>query len=234
MKIVYLFILTLAMSLQTSFGQDSRVRTLTAVGRGEIQTAPDLVVLNLELSAKNMDFNKAIEELNKKAAALEKQVVAAGFKKEDLKTTSYTVNKNYEYHNGRSVDSGFIAHHAYTLEFPNEQTKIVAVVKAISKGIEVSYNFGFTLSDAKKKEVKAELLKRAVKEATEEANVLAAASGVKLKQINEITYGLSEIVPVAMANVRMAKMSAESDFAGFEAKDISLSEKVTITWELAQ
>lgn len=234
MKIVYLFILTLAMSIQTSFGQETKTRTLTAVGRGEIKSAPDLVVLNLDISAKNMDFNKAIEELNKKAATLEKQIIAAGFKKEDLKTTSYTVNKNYEYQNGRSIDSGFIANHSYTLEFPNDQSKIVTVVKSISKGVDVTYNFGFTLSDAKNKELKAELLKRAVKDATDEATVLAAAGGVKLKQINEISYGLSEVVPFAMANARMAKMSAEGDFGGFEAKDISLSEKVTITWEIAQ
>src|SRR5690606_2103327 len=144
-------------------------------------------------------FNKAVQDLNKKATGLEKQLVKAGFKKEDIKTTGYNVHKNYQYKDGQITDTGFVAYQTFVVEFAKDQQRIIKLVNNLSESpVQVSFNFAFTLSDAKDKEVEVELLKRAVDDASLKSKTLASAAGISLKRIVNITYVTHQQGPIPM------------------------------------
>jgi uncharacterized protein YggE len=209
--------------------------TINAEGTGKMTVAPDWVTTYLTINSKGMDYNKVVQDLNNKASALEKQLIMAGFRKEDLKTTSYTINKNIVWDNNRNIDSGFIAQQSFVLEYPNNNQKIASFVKAISEGKSgASFNFGFGLSEKKNLEVTSELIRKAVTDATQKARILAEANGVKLKRIYRISYGKPEIpqpIPYQMDRAMM-KSEGANEFTGFNVQDIKLTDSVNITWEI--
>lgn len=208
-----------------------RSGTLNTEGTGRISVAPDWITTYLNTSSNGMDYNQVVLALNNKVSKLEKALVMAGFKKDDIKTTSYTVNKNIVWVENRNVDSGYIAQQGFTLEFDNNNQKIASLLKGLSEGkVDASFNFSFGLSTKKEEEVKNELLKKAVQDATSKANVIALASNVKMKKIIRIHYGTPEFQrPMPMTAMALQK---STDFSGFNAQSLEMSDSVTITWEL--
>ncbi|HEY8401208.1 MAG TPA: SIMPL domain-containing protein [Cytophagaceae bacterium] len=234
--------LALALSLAffsfSAIAQEGPVYTLPVIkteGTGKMTVAPDWVVVNMDISSFHKDFNKAVQELNKRAAGLEKQLIKAGFKKEDIKTTGYNVNKHYQYKDGMIVDTGFIAFQTFVVEFAKDQQRIVNLVNSLSESpVQVSFNFSFTLSDAKEKEVEVELLKRAVNDASIKSKALASAAGVSLKRILNITYVTQRQGPIPMYAMEAKMAGDDSAFSGFNVKDLELEKTITASWEIGQ
>jgi len=231
-KIIAPFLLLLCLTHLAS-SQDKSIPTLQTEGTGELKTSPDWTIVYMEVSAKHMNFNKAVEELNKKYSILEKELTAAGFPKTDIRTQGYTIDKNIIYGQMGAVDSGFIGRQNFVLEFSNDQAKIVKLVKAFTESkTNLTYNFSFTLSEQKRKQVNGELIKKAVADANEKSKQLSSAAGVTLKRIVNIKYGVAEFNPLPMATFKEARMN--EDFSGFNVKDLELKDRVTITWEIGQ
>ena len=228
--LVFLLSLTI---LRAQEEQVSDKSTLQTKGVGEMRIAPDKAIVSMNISAHNLNFNSTIQELNKKVVALEKEIESAGFKKTDLKTTGYVVNKNIIYRNDGPVDSGYVGRQTFYLEFPNEQQRIVNLVKTLSQSkVSVDFNFSFTLSDIKQEEVEKELIKRAYKDAEAKAKVISEASGTVLKRIVKISYGIRDSEPRPFANVMFKEQAASADFSGFTVKELELSDEITVTWEI--
>lgn len=225
-----LLLVTIAVS-----AQDKSIPSLRTEGKGEIKTAPDRTIVYMEVNSRSMNFNQAIQDLNKKYSILEKEITTAGFAKADIQTSGYTIDKNIVYTQQGPVDSGFIGRQTFTIEFPNEQAKIIKLVKAFSESkADLSYNFQFTLSDAKRKQVEGDLLKKAVTDASDKAKLLSSSAGVSLKRIISIEYGQPEILYRAPSVMMDKRGSMAGEFSGFNVKDLELSDKVTITWEIGQ
>jgi len=227
-KLLFLALIPLCLQAQAQ----STPRILETSGNGMMHVSPDWVSTYLSLTSKGMDYSKVIEKLNEKASALEKHLVMAGFSKEQLKTSSYTVNKNTIWRNGKSIDSGFVGQQVLVLEFDNDKQKIARLVKSLGNSkTDVSFNFGFSLSEKKEAAVENEVLRKAVKDATDKANVLSAAAGTHLGTIQKIAYGTA-LRPPMPVRYAMSAEKTSGTFAGFDAKDIEVSESVTITWIL--
>jgi uncharacterized protein len=231
--IAFTFLFLLLSFSHSAFSQDKNIPTLQTEGTGELKTSPDWTVVYMEVSAKNMNFNKAVEELNKKYSILEKELNVAGFPKTDIRTQGYTIDKNIIYGQMGAIDSGFIARQNFVLEFSNDQAKIVKLVKAFTDSkTNLTYNFSFTLSEQKRKQTSSELIKKAMTDANEKSKLLSTAAGVTLKRIVNIKYGVNDFNPPPMATFKEARMN--EDFSGFNVKDLELRDSVTITWEIAQ
>lgn len=222
-------------AVSSAIAQEKMLPSLETIGTGEIKVSPDRAVLFMDLTARSMNFNNAVQELNKKAALLEKELTSAGFVKTDLKTTGYTVNKNIIYTSGGPVDSGYIARQTFLVELQNDQQKIVKLVKSLSESkAGAAFSFSFTLSEQKEKEVQTELMKRAVADANQKAKILAEASGVTIQRILTITYGKTDYGPRPFASAMRKESQSDDNFSGFTVNELDLTEQVTITWEIAQ
>lgn len=205
--------------------------SLNTVGKARLSVAPDEVITYLSVSRQDMDYAVAIQKLNEQTSVLEKEIVVAGFKKEDLKTRSFNVRKNTIWRNGRTIDSGYIAIQSFSMEYEFNNAKIARLVKVLSGGkVATDLSFSFGLSDKKQIEVNKELIKLAVKDASEKAQTIADASGVVLGKILRIDYGTPVSAPVPY---KMNASAAAAEFSGFNAKNLELSDSITITWKIA-
>lgn len=234
MKISRVLILA---SLLLSFGfvnaqTNQKESVLITSGTSSMTVPPDWVTVRMNLESKSRDYSETVKDLNKKYSALEKELVMAGFSKDDIKTTNYTINKNIVWNNGKRIDSGYAGNQTLVLEFDNDNKKIIRLVETISGGkVDVSFGFQFGLSDKKKEETRNVLITKAVKDAKAKAETITTASGTNLKNIKKIEYGqLNVNHPMPMYEMKAMRADAPDSFGGFNAQEIEMSDSIVITW----
>lgn len=234
MKVFVVCALIFISVLPESIGQ-VKTPAISTIGIGKMRVLPDQAAVTFNLSTFGMEYNSVLKDLNKKASQLETEVSKAGFDKNMLKTRSYSIDKNYSYHNGNRIDSGFIGRQSFILTFPYEEKKVRSLITTISKGApDASFNFGFNLSEAKRDSVRNELLRLAFKDAEDQAKALARAAGVQLKTIISIKPP-ENLQPMPMQERMMMKEAGgEAEFSGFNRQEQELTEDIRVEWSFEQ
>jgi uncharacterized protein YggE len=210
--------------------------TVSVSGESSIKLQPDEVVLLLDATYIAQEVNQAIAGLDKKAKELSKMIVTAGLNEKEVKVNNFQINKHTVYNRGAVKDSGYAASQNMQVKFVYSKEAVAKILTAFSRG-KTDYNmyFNFILSDSLKKKTETQLMKTAVKDAQQKANLLATEAGVKIKGIKTIEYGLgNDNRPYPLMNTRGAMMedAANSNMQGFIPNDIELHDEVKVTYEL--
>ncbi len=215
-------------------------RTITVKGTGRISLKPDLTVVTMTLTSLNKDYDKSMAEAADRLSQLRAALVAIGFSGEDLKTTNFNVNTEYESQpdkNGRyrSVFKGYACRHGLKLEFGFDTKRLSAVLSAVAGCIaEPELNIRFTVKD--REAAADELLRSAAGNARHKAEVLAAASGVRLTQLLAVNYDWADVnmysrTEYAMDRKCMAMPAGGVDMS-FTPEDVDLSDSAAFIWEI--
>ncbi|MGH8211111.1 MAG: SIMPL domain-containing protein, partial [Steroidobacteraceae bacterium] len=138
-------------------------------------------------------------------AALHKAVGSGG----EIKTTSYSLNPEYQYHpNGGRTLTGFTANNVVRVTL-NDLGKVGSVIDAATlAGANEVQDVRFTLSD--QQPVRAQALREAVLRAKADAGVLAAALDLKVTRVisvevpNAGAAGMEEVVVTGWARRTVA------------------------------
>ena len=236
-----IFLLLSFFSLSPLIAQEAQMpvskATMKINGTGQMRVSPDLAVVSMTVRAKDMDFNKAVKELNEKTAQLNKKLLNAGFSKEEIKTSQLNVQENGHWRNGNYVDSGYVASQYIELRFKRDQQRMSRLMETFSKekGAEALFHFGFSLSDEARQKANEELIKKAIQDARNKATLIANASGVKLGKIRNIVYGQPEYQPVPMYKESMqmsARGASDQAMPDIEVQEIEMQDVITIFWEM--
>ncbi|MCK9408918.1 MAG: SIMPL domain-containing protein [Bacteriovoracaceae bacterium] len=208
-------------------------RTIEVKGTGTYKTMPDLGVLTIEAIVINKKFADVVKGLNAKTESLTAQLQMVGFKKEEIKTADFNVAKNMVWENGSNIDKGYIAHQNISVEFSNSKERIGSIITSfMNSENEVRFSLHFTLSEHHETLVRDELLKRTVNDAQSRAEVIASAAKQKLGIIKHISYGSVMQHPVYQTALYKAAAAENDQSLGFDVKELSFSDEVTMVWEL--
>lgn len=215
-------------------------RTINIMGIAKMSVAADWVLLTIQLSAKNSDYEVALNELSEKVSCTILALVNAKIRKTDIKTLAYNVRTNYK--DSRSPDGqysrvfdGYIFEQRLTVGFAFSSKKLANVIGAISNvSSNPNLNITFTIKDDEK--IKDMLLESAVENATKKANVLCASMGVELGDIININYNFDKLKvksPTEYLRGDAALMRTNAAFSPeFSPADIELFETVEFTWAI--
>ena len=112
-------------------------RTITVKGTGQASLPPDYIEIPLYLESRDEQYDQAIELASQKLEELQHCLEGIGFKKEDLKTSSFTVDTDYEQvkdeeGNYVRVFRGYIVRHRLTFGFDFNHEKLGDVIQVIS------------------------------------------------------------------------------------------------------
>ena len=206
-------------------------------GIGHAEQVPNLVILSLILSAQNKDYSAALKIGSQQIEMLRESIVEAGFKADDLKTTNFSVNAKYEreeYKDGaskryREVLIGFECRHDLKLSFDFDNDRLNAALDALGKCLaQPKISIAFTIKDADAFNDK--ILESAARDARRKAEILCAASGVKLGKLVEINYSWTEIE----INRALCQEYAASEKNSFDIapEEIKASDTVDFLWEI--
>ncbi|MEY8021169.1 SIMPL domain-containing protein [Muriicola sp. SD30] len=206
---------------------------LEVTGTAQLAIAPDTGVLNMTLSAVEMQFGDAINGLGNQTEDIKAQIRKMGFSEDAIFTDNFQVRKNIKYRNNQQIDSGYIATQQLHLDFENTVDNIRKILRQFSSGAtEFDLNFSFKISDPLKETVQDRLIQLATEDAFRKAGVIVKAAGTELKKVTRIQYGNSYNAPI---RTERAMMSLEADAMkvdGFTPSDLVYNATIQVVWAI--
>lgn len=216
------------------------MRTITVKGIGAVSVKPDLIVLRLSMETAEYEYDAAMKAAAEKIDFLNKALEAAGFEKKSAKTADFRVRADYERLNDgkgnyTSVFMGYKCRHELKIEFDFDTKRLAKALSEISKCIaKPEISIDFTVKDSSA--VSGELLKAAVKNAREKAEILCAASGAKLGELLSIDYNWGELHLYSATDYDVegkCMMFGAADDMDIEPEEIKARDTATFAWEIA-
>ena len=215
-------------------------RTITVKGSGKAAAKPDYAVLSITLEAKNMDYEAAMDQAGTQLEQLKTSLTEAGFERDAVKTANFNVRTEYrhtqdERGNYRNEFDGYVVSHALKLSFDLDTERLNRALSTIASSLSnPQLNIVFSVKDSAS--VNDALLQSAAENARKRADVLCAASGVKLGALLSIDYTWGER---GIFSRSAFDMSAESMPLMARAKapdilpeDIDYEDEATFVWEI--
>ena len=218
------------------------MRTVRVTGKGNMKIRPDLTRVTVTLTEVCREYAEALKRSSEDTERIKDILSAFGFERADLKTLNFSVDVEYEGYteNGAYKQRlvGYRYRHTMKVEFASDNERLGKVLYALANSeLCPELNIGYTVKN--QEAAKNELIGKAVSDAKEKAAALARASGVTLKDIQTIDYSLSGInMEVRPMNSVMAKRNMSADCAeesysiDMEPDDITVSDTVTVVWEI--
>lgn len=210
-------------------------RTITVTGTGVAAARPDEIELGLRLSAQSMEYKDAVALSARQHESIVAALAPCGIAREEIKTSSFTVDTVKEGErdaNGNYKErfAGYRCVNAVNIAFPLDMERLGRILTAVSEsGAEPELDISFTLHD--KDSLKDEALRRAAAASRRRAELLCAASGVKLGELSRVDYSWGEVRVRSETNMAMGMrvMACKQDMA-LEPEDVRVEDTVTFTW----
>lgn len=220
------------------------MKTITVKGVGRLSAPVDTVELRFHVQTKDRDYDRALEAAGRKLSALEGALGAAGFPAADFQTAGFHVNTEYESvcddkGSCRMEFSGYCCSYDQLLRFGFDPARLgEALAAAAASQAQPELQLQFTVKEPER--LQAELLRAAAENARARAELLAAASGGRLGELQRIDYDLAHLnyksqtmMDLAEAPMAGLGMKAKRSFANaLRPQDLELQDTAVFVWEL--
>lgn len=209
-------------------------------GTGIVKAQPDRIAMRFEVATLERDMAAGMARLVQNNAAISVALNDVGVEASEIKVSQISLNPQYKYSSssGRSFE-GYRQSCNFTIDIPLDMLRMQKIYRAIVAtkcGEEI--NLSFYIKD--EKPYRTEAKKRAVADARESAETLAAAAGVSLGKVEEISYNAGSVAPLRR-NVMLAKAAAydmaEPNGLGLVSDgldDITITESVVVIWQIKE
>ncbi|HVZ11574.1 MAG TPA: SIMPL domain-containing protein [Patescibacteria group bacterium] len=185
---IFLWLTNLAgLTLPITITNKTETSEFSVTGEGKVDVVPDTAEISAGIQvndAKTSDEaeQKVSEENNKIIAAVE----AVGVKKEDIKTSNYSINPNvvYEPFGGKPSNNGYAGNATVTIKVRDVKLASKVIDAATSAGSNYVSNNGFTVDDPSR--FREEARNKAIEDAKSQAQKLASQLGINLGKITNI------------------------------------------------
>lgn len=199
-------------------------------GEGKVSVTPDIAYTSLGVEAQGPTVKQVQNSLNTSINGVIDALSKIGIKKEDMKTTQYSISPMYDYANGRQKLTGFQAHSSVRVTIKNLDLVNTVIDTATANGATNVGSITFDVEDKEKAFNSARDL--AVKDAKKKADDAARIAGFSLGRI--INYSESEGSqprPIMLEGAKMAG-SADAVATNIETGTSDIAMTVTISYEL--
>jgi uncharacterized protein YggE len=161
------------------------LRTITVQGHGSVKATPDTVVVSIGVQTQAAHANDALKAANTKMQVLLDTLKASGVAADDITTTGVSLYPQYD-NNGRQI-TGYQASNTVNAEIHDvaKAGKVIDDVAGLVGDEFTVSNVSFTIDDPSTYEDQARAA--AIADAKSRAEVYAAAAGVKVGEIVQIS-----------------------------------------------
>ena len=228
MKKALVIILALIMTLTGAMGL-AEAATLNVHGTGVVNVDADTATIILGVREVSKDVADAQRAVNTKIESVTQALMDMGIEPEDIHTSSISIYPEYDYDSMDQPIKGYTAENTISVTTRDVEHVGAYIDAAFGAGANAFNDISFSTSDLTDESRQA--LGLAVENGREKAEVLAAASGMKLGDIKCI---VEEPNSYGDFDVRFAKAEAAAGDAGTPvyASKLQVSASVTIEYEL--
>jgi len=217
----------------TVLAQQAPVSSIRVTGDARVTAKPDRVQIDVGVTSRAAQSQDAAAQNARQVDAVLTAVRKAAGSTAVLKTISYSLNPNYQFHpnGGEPTIEGYTALNVVQVTL-DELGKIGAVIDAATQaGANHVQGIQFTLRD--QDAVRAEALREAALRARGEAEVLAAALGLKVLRVLSAEESSPRVVPVRIYGGAPRAMAAAAAPTPVEAGTLDVMAEVTLSVEVA-
>lgn len=218
------------------------MKIIRVTGMGSVSVKPDTTSLRITFGGIYKDYEETVRQSAEKTKILREAIEKSGLPGEALKTKDFSIESEYESYRDYNNDYkkrflGYKFYHRTQIQFPKDNKMLGRVLYELSLcSVKVEFSIDYTVKD--KDAVKKEVIKRAVENSREKAEIMAIAAGVSLGEVQSIDYSWGEIdirtSPVDKLEVRKSYALEPSYDIDIEPDDIDLADTVTMVWEIKQ
>ena len=209
-------------------------RTMIITGKSQLSISPDMVRLSFKIITQETAYSQALDFLSDNANSLIDVLTSNGFKKNEVKTTRYSIHRWTRYQNGQELNLGYEGEHQLYVEFKIDNTRINEIINSITEKVPcVSITISYSCSQLEKHDKK--LIQLAIKDAKEKADFIAKNSNVKLKQIVNINYSTQPLnvnFGLEYNHLRTDKCFANARVPEMTPEDKLVEKTIDMVWEI--
>ena len=171
-------------------------KTLFVTGSATTQTKPDKVTMSLGVETTNTKAKAALAANSELMDKIVNALKIAGIKENETSTSSFTITPNRDY----SIDKnqgkliGFTVRNSILINSHNVNNASDWIDIAVSSGANNVDSIYFSISDKKLDEINEELIKQAIGNAREKADVAASELGFKVVGVR--TINIDQVTPI--------------------------------------
>lgn len=222
-------------------------KTIRVTGKGQVSVPPDKIRLKINLEEQRSTYREVVKASKQSSDGIRELFIQLGFNGKELKTENFRIETVFEskMNNKKewvNVFKGYKYSHSLKLEFELDHGLLGKILGSLSRcDFHPEFKILYTVKD--EEAVKNALLKNAVEDSKAKAEILAAAAGMKLGEINSIDYSWGEIELLTspygklLDSMKLCDDEADDYYRDdepmqLEPDDITASDTVTIIWNL--
>jgi uncharacterized protein YggE len=226
-------LLILAGASAAALAQQPPVSSIRVTGDAKVTAKPDRVQIDIGVTTRAPQSQDAAAQNARQVEAVLAAVRKAAGPAAVLKTISYSLNPNYQFHpnGGEPTIDGYTANNVVQVTL-DELSKIGSVIDAATQaGANHVQGIQFTLRD--QAAVRAQALREAATRARAEAEVLAEALGLKVVRVLSVEESSPGIVPVRVLAGAPRTMVTAAAPTPVETGTLDVTANVTLSVEVS-
>ena len=215
-------------------------RKIKVTGKGSVHVVPDVTRLEVKIESVFTTYSEAYKQAKENSKWMV-QILEYNHKNGKLAKTirldisDHTINEyDDEDHYIGQIKTGFDLEQRFKIDLEMNPVLLNKIIRGVGKFIpDAQISIGYTVQDPRPSQLK--MLERAVKDATEKANIMAEAAGCRLGQVSSIDYGNRELIVYSEArniHSNAEAMVCDSNSLDISPDDLAVSDHVTVEWEL--
>ncbi|MGP4108575.1 SIMPL domain-containing protein [Virgibacillus sp. L01] len=146
-------------------------RVMTVTGISNLSVEPDVAEVQLEVVTEGMELSQVQQENANTMNQVIQALLQLGIARQNIQTTTYTINPKYDYVDGTQVFRGYEVTNAITVKVEMIDQAGIVIDTAVQNGINRVLNIQFTVKD--KNIYYKQALSSALKDAYAKAQTLA-------------------------------------------------------------
>ncbi len=199
--------------------------TISVAATGQAAAEPDQAVLQVAVLASGDDADAVRERLAENASRMSEALRRAGVGDDQIRTVAFSIDQEYRERDGDRVPVGFQGVHAFEITLSNASRAGAVLDVAVSNGADRVDGVELTLSEERRREVRAEALRDAMDNARADADVIAESANLTVEGVHSAATG-----DVSYSPIRAETLSAD---AGGQAATEIESGPVTVTAQVS-
>lgn len=201
-------------------------------GIGIVSAPADKITLSFSIQELHKQYKDCLDGLALRVQQLKADLVGCGFAADQLKTGHFSVNPEYDYHEGQQLFRGYRAAQNMTIDMPMDKARLGEVLAALSRSeSKAEFNLQFGLQH--EQPLRLQALAAAVATARDNAIALAAAASVQLGTMQSIQFTPTQVTVGGGLDVHMMAMKSAAPLE-IDPADLRFEAKVVLEWLLGQ
>ncbi len=205
------------------------LRTITVTGTGKVTLTPDIAYITIGVNTQNASAKDAVAQNTAQAQAVMAAIKKFGIADKDIQTTDFSIYPQQQYDNtGKLTGITYVVNNSVYVTV-RDLSKLGELLDAtVSSGANNINSITFDVAD--KTAALAQARQAAVAEAQKQATELTQATGVKLGEVQTISYSDST-PPIVVPMARAADLGTGSNVP-ISSGSMQISTTVTIVYTL--